>query len=171
MKKIYPGNNPPADINVIIEIPSNNKPVKYEYDEVNDILVVDRFMSTNMQYPCNYGFIPKTKSGDGDPVDVLVLSPTSLIPGTMINCRPIGLLIMNDEGGHDNKVLSVPSSQLTKIYDNIKNAIDLPDLLLQQIKYFFEHYKDLDGSSKWVKVENFKNAKYAKQYIINSIIK
>lgn len=171
MKNIKPGSNPPEDINVIIEISSNNKPVKYEYDKVYNILVVDRFMSTTMQYPCNYGFIPNTISGDGDPIDVLVLSPTSLIPGTMINCRPIGLLKMHDESGNDDKILSVPNKNLTKIYDNIQDTKDLPDLICRQISYFFKHYKDLDSPDKWVKIKGFKSRNDAKETITNGINK
>lgn len=168
LKKIGPGNNPPEDINVFIEIPAYNDPVKYEYDKDIDILVVDRFMLTTMQYPCNYGFIPNTLSEDGDPIDVLVVTPMALRPAVIINCRPVGVLKMTDESGEDAKILAVPSDKLTKIYTHIKDVSGLPSLLCQQIRHFFEHYKDLDPD-KWVRIDGFEDVDTAKRYVGTSI--
>jgi len=168
LKNIKPGNNAPDDINVVIEIPAYSEPVKYEYDKDSDMLVVDRFMSTTMQYPCNYGFVPNTLSEDGDPTDVLVISPVALRPGVVINCRPVGVLKMTDESGVDAKILAVPTDKLTKIYAKIKDVNDLPSLLCQQIKHFFEHYKDLEPN-KWVKVDGFEGVDTAKEDIKASI--
>ena len=168
LKNIKPGNNVPEDINVVIEIPAHNEPVKYEYDKDSNMLVVDRFMSTTMQYPCNYGFIPNTLSEDGDPSDVLVVAPVALRPGVVINCRPVGVLKMTDESGIDAKIIAVPTDKLTKIYANIKDINDLPSLLRQQIKHFFEHYKDLEPN-KWVKVDGFEGIDAAKEDIKKSI--
>jgi len=171
LKNILPGNNIPNDINVIIEISSNNSDkIKYEFDKCNNILVVDRFLSTPMQYPCNYGFIPNTLSDDNDPLDVLVISDVSLMPGIMINCRPIGAFAMIDESGNDLKIVAVPNNNITKMYNNVHNIYDFPELLLEQIKYFFCHYKDLD-SNKWSKIGDFKDLEYAKSQIIKSIEK
>ena len=143
IKNIHPGINPPKDINVIIEIPAKNKPIKYEYDTKQNILKVDRFMTTTMQYPCNYGFIPRTIAGDGDAIDVLVITPTSLITGTMINCRPLGILKMHDESGNDDKILAVPNYKLTTMYDHIKNIKDYAQndhfLLILLIANFFSN--------------------------------
>ena len=168
LKNIKPGNNAPDDINVVIEIPAYSEPVKYEYDKDSDMLVVDRFMSTTMQYPCNYGFVPNTLSEDGDPTDVLVVAPVPLRPGVVINCRPVGVLKMTDESGIDAKILAVPTDKLTKIYANIQDVNDLPSLLCQQIKHFFEHYKDLEPN-KWVKVDGFEGVDAAKEDIAASI--
>lgn len=168
LKNIEVGYNPPDDINVIIEIPTNNEPVKYEFNKTSEMLVVDRFMSTNMHYPCNYGFIPNTLSDDGDPIDVLVIAPVDLRPGVLINCKPVGVLKMTDESGRDSKIISVPSTKLTKEYETITDINDIPELLLKKIKHFFEHYKDLDPH-KWVKVESFQGVKEAKSEILSSI--
>ena len=168
LKKIEPGNNPPEDINVFIEIPAYNDPIKYEYDKDINMLVVDRFMLTNMQYPCNYGFIPNTLSEDRDPIDVLVVSPIALRPEVIINCRPVGVLKMTDESGVDVKILAVPTDKLTKIYTQIKGISGLPNLLLHQIRHFFEHYKDLDPD-KWVRIDGFEDVDVAKRYISTSI--
>ena len=168
LKNIKPGHNAPEDINVFIEIPAYNEPVKYEYNKHIGMFFVDRFISTTMQYPCNYGFIPNTLSEDGDPIDVLVFSQVALRPGVIINCRPVGVLKMTDESGVDAKVLSVPTDKLTKVYTEIRNVGDLPAPLCQQIKHFFEHYKDLE-SGKWVKVDGFESVDVAKIDIKNSI--
>ena len=155
-------------IQVIIEIPAFSEPVKYEYDKKEKMLVVDRFVGTAMQYPANYGFVPNTLSEDGDPIDVLVVTPIPLVHGCMIKCRPIGMLKMTDESGVDTKVLAVPVDKLTKLYQHVKEPQDLPAQLLAQIKHFFEHYKDLEPG-KWVKVEGFESASMAKAAIETSI--
>ena len=157
-------------IQVIIEIPAFSEPVKYEFDKKEKMLVVDRFLSTAMQYPANYGFVPNTLSEDGDPIDVLVITPIPLRHGCMIKCRPIGMLKMTDESGVDTKVLAVPVDKLTKLYSHVKKIEDLPASLLAQIKHFFEHYKDLE-LGKWVKVEGFESAERAKEEIEKSIRK
>lgn len=150
------GKELPEDIYVVIEIPQNADPIKYEVDHDTGAIFVDRFMSTPMFYPCNYGFINNTLSLDGDPVDVLVPTPYPLIPGSVIRCRPVGVLKMSDESGQDAKLIAVPHSKLTKIYENIKDIDDVPELLKGQIKHFFEHYKELEAG-KWVKVEGWGN--------------
>lgn len=168
ISSIEVGRNVPNDINVIIEIPANGEAVKYEFDKHANMLMVDRFMATTMRYPCNYGFIPNTLSEDGDPTDVLVVTPVKLMPGVFINCRPLGMLEMTDESGVDAKIIAVPTSKLTTIYDDIKNINDLPTLLLDQIKHFFEHYKDLEPN-KWVKVNGFGNLETAQKNIKASV--
>ncbi len=168
LKNVAPGKNAPEDINVVIEIPMNNEPVKYEFDKDSDMLIVDRFMTATMQYPCNYGFIPNTLSDDGDPADVLVVAPVAIRPGAIINCRPVGVLKMTDESGVDAKIIAVPTDKLTKIYSHVKELEDLPKLLLDQIKHFFEHYKDLEPN-KWVKVDGFEGSEAAKKDIQASI--
>lgn len=165
---INPGRDVPNDINVIIEIPAYSEPVKYEFDKDHGLLVVDRFMGTAMQYPANYGFIPNTLSEDGDPVDVLVVTPIPLRHGSMIRCRPIGLLKMTDESGVDAKILAVPVDKLCKNYHHVQSPQDLPAQFLKQIKHFFEHYKDLEDG-KWVKVGGFENADVAKAEILASV--
>ncbi len=161
------GRDLPNDINVVIEIPAFAEPVKYEFDKADKMLVVDRFMATTMQYPCNYGFIPDTLSEDGDPVDVLVMTPVPLRHGCVIRCRPVGMLKMTDESGIDTKIIAVPHDKLTPLYRNIRDIEDVPSLLKEQIKHFFEHYKDLEAG-KWVKVEGFENLERAKAEIIAS---
>lgn len=156
------------DFNVIIEIPAMSEPVKYEFDKEAKMLVVDRFMATTMQYPANYGFIPNTLSEDGDPMDVLVVTPIPLRHGCMIRCRAVGMLKMTDESGVDTKIIAVPHDKLTKIYSNVKDIQDVPELLKAQIKHFFEHYKDLEPG-KWVKVESFEGVDRAKAEIEDSI--
>ncbi len=165
---ISPGKNPPEDINVIIEIPANHAPIKYEIDKDSDALFVDRFMATPMFYPCNYGYIPNTLSEDGDPLDVLVVTPYPVAPGSVIRCRPIGVLQMSDESGKDAKLLAVPHEKLTVLYKDVKEIEDLPELLIKQIQHFFENYKDLEAG-KWVKVDAWENAAAAKTEIEKSI--
>ena len=162
------GTNPPDDINVIIEVPVGGEPVKYEMHKEAGTLVVDRFLYTPMRYPGNYGFIPHTLSDDGDPIDVLVCSTRALIPGAVINCRPVGVLLMEDDGGLDEKVIAVPSGHLTRRYDNIQNYSDLPDIQLEQVKHFFEHYKDLEPG-KWVKIDRWGDAADSKKLILEAI--
>jgi len=162
------GEDVPRDINVVIEIPSHGSPVKYEVEKDSGTLVVDRFMGTAMFYPCNYGFLPHTLSEDGDPVDVLVVTPVPLISGSVIRCRPIGMLEMSDEAGEDHKVLAVPVQQLTKLYDDVQSPQDLHDDMLDQITHFFEQYKALE-SGKWVRVENWVGVERAHEEILTSI--
>jgi len=151
LSKIAIGKAPPHDVNVIIEVPLGSEPIKYELDKESGAIFVDRFLHTAMHYPCNYGFIPHTLSEDGDPTDVLVVGRRPLMPGCVVAARPIGVLMMEDDGGHDEKILAVPASRLHPFYENVENYTDLPQILLDQIKHFFEHYKDLE-KGKWVKV-------------------
>ena len=162
------GKNIPDEINVIIEIPANSDPVKYEVDKDTGALMVDRFMATAMFYPCNYGYIPNTLSEDGDPLDVLVPTPYPLINGAVIKCRPVGVLKMEDESGIDAKLIAVPVDKLSVIYREVQEATDLPALRLQQIEHFFEHYKDLE-KGKWVKVQGWADAAEAKAEIVKSV--
>ncbi|ODT08867.1 MAG: inorganic pyrophosphatase [Mesorhizobium sp. SCN 65-20] len=162
------GKNPPEDVNVIIEVPVGGQPIKYEMDKEAGTLVVDRFLYTPMHYPGNYGFVPHTLSGDGDPIDVLVCNTRQLVPGCVINVRPIGVLVMEDNAGQDEKVIAVPSPKLTRRYENVFNHIDLPVITLQQIEHFFEHYKDLEPG-KWVKIGGWHDADYAKKMIVEAI--
>ena len=149
------GKSAPEDILAVIEIPAHSPPVKYEIDKDSSALFVDRFVATCMTYPANYGYIPRTLADDGDPLDALVVTPCPVIPGSVIRCRPVGMLEMVDEKGRDEKVIAVPVTQLTSLYDDVQEYTDLPALLLRQIEHFFEHYKDLE-SEKWVKVEGWK---------------
>jgi len=162
------GKNPPDDVNVVIEVPVGGEPIKYEMDKEAGTLVVDRFLYTAMRYPGNYGFIPHTLSDDGDPCDVLVASTRAIVPGAVMSVRPVGVLFMEDEAGGDEKIIAVPTSKLTQRYDKIKNYDDLPDITLQQIRHFFEHYKDLE-SGKWVKVLRWGNASEAQKLILEGI--
>jgi len=166
--KISAGNNLPEDINVIIEIPANHAPIKYEVDTETDCLMVDRFMATPMFYPANYGFIPNTLADDGDPLDVLVVTPYPVAPGAVIRCRAVGVLNMTDEAGGDAKLLAVPHDKLTRLYSDIQEYTDLPSLLLEQIKHFFENYKDLEPG-KWVKVEGWADAAAARDAISKAV--
>ena len=168
IESIAIGTNPPEDVNVLIEVPVGGQPIKYELDKDAGVLVVDRFLYTPMTYPGNYGFVPHTLLEDGDPIDVLVCNTRQLIPGCVINVRPIGVMIMEDESGQDEKIIAVPSSHLTKRYEGINNFSDLPDIILQQIQHFFEHYKDLEPG-KWVKIGDWMNAGTAKQMIVEAI--
>lgn len=165
---ISPGKNPPQDVNVIIEVPVGGEPIKYEMDKEAGTLFVDRFLYTPMRYPGNYGFIPHTLSGDGDPVDVLVCNTRALVPGCVINARPIGVLIMEDNAGQDEKIIAVPSPHITKRYENVHDYTDLPQISLDQIAHFFEHYKDLEPG-KWVKILGWGTVEEAKQEILNGV--
>ena len=162
------GKNLPEDFNVIIEIPMNGAPIKYEVDKDSGAIFVDRFMATAMHYPCNYGYIPSTLSEDGDPVDVLVVTPFPLIPGVVVRCRTVGMLRMSDESGVDAKLIAVPVDKLSKLYQNVKTLQDLPELLIAQIVHFFEHYKDLEPG-KWVKVDEWADAAAAKAEIMAGV--
>lgn len=167
-RNLSPGFNAPHDIYVIIEIPAHSEPVKYEVDKNTGALFVDRFMSSSMRYPCDYGYIPNTLAEDKDPIDVLVISPHPLLSGSVIRVRPVGLLKMTDEAGIDSKVLAVPIDKLTKQYQNIQKPSDLFPLLLEQISHFFAHYKDLE-EDKWVKVEGWEGPEAAKDHIMEGI--
>ena len=162
------GENPPEDVNVIIEVPLGGQPIKYELDKEAGTLVVDRFLYTPMSYPGNYGFVPHTLSEDGDPIDVLVINTRELVPGCVINVRPVGVLIMEDNAGQDEKVIAVPSHALTARYDHVLTISDLPEITTQQIEHFFEHYKDLEPG-KWVKIGDWHGAEDAKQLIVEAI--
>jgi inorganic pyrophosphatase len=165
LDRVGSGKNLPSDINVIIEIPSHSDPVKYEVDKETGALFVDRFMNTAMFYPCNYGYIPHTLSDDGDPVDVLVMSPFALISGSVVACRPVGMLKMTDESGEDAKVIAVPHD---KMYDNVQNIGDVSERKLDQLAHFFEHYKDLE-KNKWVKIEGWVGKEEAEAEIMASL--
>lgn len=162
------GKNVPDDLNVIIEIPAHSEPIKYEVDKESGSLFVDRFLSTSMHYPCDYGYIPMTLSDDGDPVDVLVITPIPVNRGCVLRCRPIGVLAMTDEAGEDQKILAVPVDKLTSLYNNVKKPEDLPPQLLKQISHFFTHYKDLE-EGKWVKLKGWLGADEAKKEILDSV--
>ena len=162
------GNNPPEDVNVIVEVPVGGQPIKYELDKDAGTLVVDRFLYTPMTYPGNYGFVPHTLSEDGDPIDVLICNTRALMPGCVINVRPVGALMMEDDSGKDEKIIAVPSNHLTRRYICIDNFSDLPEITLQQIEHFFEHYKDLEPG-KWVKIGDWMDADMACKLISDSI--
>lgn len=168
LDRVSTGKNVPEEVNVIIEIPSHSDPVKYEVDKETGAMFVDRFMNTAMHYPCNYGYIPHTLSEDGDPVDVLVLTPIPVISGSVITCRVIGMLNMTDEAGPDAKLLAVPITKLCKSYKDISDPDNAPPQLLAQITHFFEHYKDLE-EGKWVKVEGWVGPEEAKSEIMSGI--
>ena len=168
LEAIPTGTNPPHDINVIIEVPVGGEPIKYEMDKASGTLFVDRFLYTPMRYPGNYGFVPHTLSADGDPIDVLVANTRAIIPGAVINCRPIGVLVMEDDAGGDEKLIAVPSSRLTRRYDKILTTSDMPEISLQQIEHFFKHYKDLEPN-KWVKIQHWGDAAEAKKLILDAI--
>ena len=164
------GHNPPEDVNVIVEVPIGGEPIKYEMDKAAGTLVVDRFLHTPMRYPGNYGFVPHTLSEDGDPIDVLVANTRPIVPGAVINVRPVGVLKMQDEAGGDEKILAVPVPKLTKRYADVMNYTDLPEITTQQIRHFFEHYKDLEPG-KWVKVLGWGDAAEAKKMIAEAIVR
>jgi len=162
------GENPPQDVNVIIEVPYGGEPVKYEMDKNAGTMVVDRILYTSMRYPGNYGFIPHTLSDDGDPIDVLVANKRPLIPGSVINCKPVGVLRMSDEAGGDEKLVAVPSAHISAMYKDVHTLDDLPRLLVDQIAHFFERYKDLE-EGKWVKIERWGDVEEAKSLIEEAI--
>jgi len=164
LDKLSIGKNPPQEINVAIEIPAGSAPVKYELDKESGALLVDRFIHTPMHYPVNYGFVPHTLSDDGDPIDACVLTPHPIVPGCVIATRPVGVLMMEDESGVDEKLLCVPVDKLHPYYSNVKSVQDLPQIVLDQIGHFFEHYKDLE-SGKWVKVQGWEGVEKAHEMI------
>src|SRR5690348_12001106 len=162
------GKNPPDDFNVIIEVPLGGEPIKYEIDKASGALFVDRFLYTPMRYPGNYGFIPHTLCGDGDPLDVLVMNSRPLVPGAVVRSRPIGVLFMEDDGGQDEKILAVPVHKLTAMYDKVHDIGDIQDIQVERVKHFFTHYKDLEPG-KWAKISHVGDASEAKRVILESI--
>jgi len=162
------GKNPPDDVNVIIEVPVGGEPIKYEIEKESGALFVDRFLYTPMRYPGNYGFVPHTLCGDGDPLDVLVANTRALVPGSVINCRAVGVLVMEDEAGLDEKVIAVPTHKLTKRYDSVKTVADLPEITRSQIEHFFQHYKDLEPG-KWVKIVRWGDVSEARAFIVDAM--
>ncbi len=162
------GRNPPEDVNVVVEVGVGGEPIKYEMDKDAGTLIVDRFLHTPMRYPGNYGFVPHTLSDDGDPIDVLVANTRPIIPGAVINVRPVGVLKMVDDGGEDEKIIAVPSPHLTKRYLKVLNYTDLPEITLEQIQHFFAHYKDLEAG-KWVKIAGWGDAAEARAFIAAAI--
>lgn len=167
-EKVSAGDDLPRNINVIIEIPANSDPIKYEVDKKSGVLFVDRILATCMHYPCNYGYVPHTLCEDGDPLDVLVLSPYPLLSGSVIRCRAIGMLQMTDESGGDAKLLAVPTNKLSELYKNVTSYEDIPQSTLQGISHFFEHYKDLEPG-KWVKIGGWQGPEEAQKEIMASI--
>ncbi|WP_457567539.1 inorganic diphosphatase [Desulfurobacterium sp.] len=167
VKKIPPGKNVPEDIYAVIEIPQGSN-IKYEVDKESGAVFVDRFLFTPMFYPANYGFVPNTLADDGDPIDVLVISRAPVVPGSVIRCRPIGVLIMEDESGQDEKILAVPVDKLDLKYKDVKEITDLPEAVLNEIRHFFEHYKDLEPG-KWVKLKEYKGSEEARALILKAV--
>jgi len=168
IEQIPVGDNPPDDINVVVEVPLGGEPVKYEMDKASGTMFVDRILYTSMRYPGNYGFVPHTLSGDGDPIDVLVANSRTLMSGSVINCRPVGVLYMKDEAGEDEKIVAVPSVKVSAMFNKITTVEDLPQILLQKISHFFEHYKDLE-EGKWVDIVRWGDAGEARQMITDAI--
>ena len=168
LEAIAVGTNPPEDVNVIIEVPVGGEPIKYEMDKEAGTMVVDRFLYTPMRYPGNYGFVPHTLSDDGDPIDVLIPNQRPVVPGAIMNCRPIGVLMMEDESGGDEKIIAVPSTHLTRRYEKVAEYTDLPEITLHQIQHFFERYKDLE-KDKWVKVIRWDGKERARALIAEAI--
>jgi inorganic pyrophosphatase len=162
------GANPPDDINVIIEVPLGGEPIKYEIDKASGALFVDRFLYTPMRYPGNYGFVPHTLCGDGDPLDVIVMNSRPVVPGSVVRCRPFGILFMEDDGGTDEKVLAVPHHKLTAMYDDVHDIADMQPIQLERVKHFFTHYKDLEPG-KWAKIERIGGVDDARRVIVESI--
>lgn len=168
LDKVPTGSDVPHEVNVIIEIPLDSEAVKYEVDKASGQIFVDRMLSTAMRYPCNYGYIPHTLCGDGDPLDVLVVMPVKLIPGCVVRCRPIGMLKMEDDAGDDTKLIAVPTTKVTPLYRAVESVRDLPELTCDQIEHFFKHYKDLE-KGKWVKVIGWRGTEEAKREIIECV--
>ena len=168
LQQVPAGRNFPDDINVIIEVPMNSPAIKYEVDKDSGAIFVDRMLKTAMHYPCNYGYVPHTLCGDGDPADVLVVLPLPMLPGTVVRCRPVGVLKMEDEAGEDSKIIAVPVTDVTGMYRQVHSVEDLDEILLDQIVHFFEHYKDLERN-KWVKTGGWKGADAARQELLDSV--
>ena len=168
IEAISVGADPPNEVNVIVEVPVGGEPIKYEMDKEAGTLVVDRFLHTSMRYPGNYGFIPHTLSDDGDPLDVLIANQRSIVPGAVVAVRPIGVFMMQDEAGVDEKIVAVPVSRLSLSFEQVQDYTQLPEIIVQQIQHFFEHYKDLEPH-KWVKALGWRNVDEAKKIILDSI--
>jgi inorganic pyrophosphatase len=166
--KLPPGKNPPHEINVLIEVPLRSDPIKYEFDKETGCIFVDRYLYTTMFYPCNYGFVPQTLADDGDPIDVMVAGRMPVIPGAILRARPIGVLLMEDEAGGDEKILAVPTDKISQINRNVKTYKDLPEIDLARIAHFFEHYKDLEPN-KWVKIQGWDGPEKAHELIMAAI--
>ncbi len=162
------GEKAPEEVNVVIEVPIGGEPIKYEMDKASGALFVDRFLYTSMRYPGNYGFIPNTLSDDGDPCDVIVANTRAIIPGAVMKCRIVGVLMMEDEAGGDEKLIAVPTAKLTQRYAKIANYTDLPDITMKQIEHFFAHYKDLEPN-KWVRIVRWGDAAEAHKYVLDGI--
>lgn len=162
------GANPPDDLNVIIEVPMGGEPIKYEVDKASGALFVDRFLYTPMRYPGNYGFVPHTLCGDGDPLDVIIMNSRPLVPGAVVRSRPVGVLFMEDESGIDEKIIAVPVHKLTKVYDGVKDIGDMPEIQIERVKHFFSHYKDLEPG-KWVKISHLGDVGEARKVILDSV--
>jgi inorganic pyrophosphatase len=168
LEHVEAGRSVPDDVNVVIEIPAKSDPIKYEVDKKSGMVMVDRFVGTSMYYPCDYGFIPHTLSEDGDPMDVLVVTPYALHPGVIIRCRPVGMLRMTDESGPDTKILAVPVDKLSPQYKHIQKPEDLGESFLNQVSHFFSHYKDLE-KGKWVKIDGWEGVEAARKEILASV--
>jgi len=168
LRQVPPGRKIPDDINVIIEVPMNSPAIKYEVDKDSGAIFVDRMLKTAMYYPCNYGYMPHSLCDDGDPLDVLVVLPLPMLPGTVVRCRPVGVLQMRDEAGEDSKVIAVPVTEVTGIYRGVASIGDLDDILLDQIVHFFEHYKDLE-KNKWVRTGDLKGVADARQEVLDAV--
>ncbi len=168
LSKIKTGNNPPDDINVLVEVPLGGDAIKYEIDKESGAMFVDRFLYTEMRYPCNYGFVPHTMSLDGDPIDVMVVGNRPLVPGCVLRVRPVGVLMMTDDKGQDEKILAVPHPKTTAYYDKIATYHDLPQILIDKIQHFFEHYKDLE-TGKWTKVDGWYGVDKARELIRTAV--
>ena len=168
LQQVPAGRDFPDDINVIVEVPMNSPAIKYEVDKDSGAIFVDRMLKTAMYYPCNYGYVPHTLCGDGDPADVLVVLPLPMLPGTVVRCRPVGVLKMEDEAGEDSKIIAVPVEDVTGMYRHVSSVEDLDEILLNQIVHFFEHYKDLERN-KWVKTGGWKGRDAARQELLDSV--
>ena len=166
--KIPTGQNPPDDINVVVEVPLGGHPIKYEIDKDSGAMFVDRYLYTEMRYPCNYGFVPHTLSLDGDPIDVMIVGNRPVVPGSVVRARPVGVLMMTDDKGEDEKILAVPHPKLTAYYDKIATYHDLPQILVDKIAHFFEHYKDLERE-KWTRIEGWFGVDKARELINEAI--
>jgi inorganic pyrophosphatase len=165
---IPPGANPPDDLNIIIEVPIGGEPIKYEFDKTWQTMVVDRFLYTPMRYPGNYGFVPHTLCGDGDPLDVIVMNSRPIVPGAVVRCRPVGIVFMEDDGGVDEKIIALPVSKLTRNYDQIHDINDMPQVQVERITHFFAHYKDLEPD-KWARIEHVGGVDEARGVILQAI--
>lgn len=168
LAKIPIGVNPPSDVNVVIEVPLGGDAIKYEIDKASNAMFVDRFLYTDMRYPCNYGFVPHTLADDGDPVDIMVVGNRPLFPGAVVGAMPVGVLLMEDEAGLDEKILAVPASRLTRYYAKIEDYTDLPEILIERISHFFQHYKDLEPD-KWVKLVGWRDRVEAEALIMKGV--